>query len=497
MHLINKALKGMDMMKIGRNAPCPCGSGKKYKNCCLNKQSPPSQALYYRRLSEAHDRLVGRLMSHAKRTFGEEAVFVAMHEFLLWPESEEDFGEDAFDRVGPLFWPWLLFNWEYDASDVGLELPCPEGRTVAELYAEERGNRLDPLERKLIENINRNPYSFWEVLRVESGKGMKLLDVLRETPIEVEERSGSNYVQPGDLLFGRAVSVDDLGMLIGLSPTIIPPGRKPDIIQLRKKLRRGRSAVSIEALVEWDVEIRELYFRIDQSLHTRPQLCNTDGDPMEFHRLIYQISSAEEAFGKLCDLCVTAKAEDLLANAKRDGAGRIKRIEFPWDRFGHKASPGMPNTVLGHIRINGRRLTAEVNSAARAKALRSEITARLGDHARFQADEIRDVDSMLNEAQAGGFHKKNSADHDDLMQHPEVKEQIAAMISKHWESWVNQKIPALGGKTPKQAIKSKDGREAVEALLQDAERDRNQDPLMTEANRKGTRRVRELLGLNK
>lgn len=22
--------------KIGRNDPCPCGSGKKYKNCCLN-----------------------------------------------------------------------------------------------------------------------------------------------------------------------------------------------------------------------------------------------------------------------------------------------------------------------------------------------------------------------------------------------------------------------------------------------------------------------------
>jgi len=24
--------------KIGRNEPCPCGSGKKYKQCCLNKQ---------------------------------------------------------------------------------------------------------------------------------------------------------------------------------------------------------------------------------------------------------------------------------------------------------------------------------------------------------------------------------------------------------------------------------------------------------------------------
>ena len=24
--------------KIGRNDPCPCGSGKKYKNCCLRKE---------------------------------------------------------------------------------------------------------------------------------------------------------------------------------------------------------------------------------------------------------------------------------------------------------------------------------------------------------------------------------------------------------------------------------------------------------------------------
>jgi hypothetical protein len=24
-------------IKVGRNDPCPCGSGKKYKKCCLNK----------------------------------------------------------------------------------------------------------------------------------------------------------------------------------------------------------------------------------------------------------------------------------------------------------------------------------------------------------------------------------------------------------------------------------------------------------------------------
>jgi tetratricopeptide (TPR) repeat protein len=30
------------MVKIGRNDPCPCGSGKKYKKCCLAKR--PSRA---------------------------------------------------------------------------------------------------------------------------------------------------------------------------------------------------------------------------------------------------------------------------------------------------------------------------------------------------------------------------------------------------------------------------------------------------------------------
>lgn len=29
--------KSVRKMKVGRNDPCPCGSGKKYKYCCLNK----------------------------------------------------------------------------------------------------------------------------------------------------------------------------------------------------------------------------------------------------------------------------------------------------------------------------------------------------------------------------------------------------------------------------------------------------------------------------
>lgn len=43
-HTVTKEEMKLDKLKksIGRNSLCPCGSGKKYKNCCLNKQEKKS-----------------------------------------------------------------------------------------------------------------------------------------------------------------------------------------------------------------------------------------------------------------------------------------------------------------------------------------------------------------------------------------------------------------------------------------------------------------------
>ncbi|MCP4719740.1 MAG: hypothetical protein GY860_09830 [Desulfobacteraceae bacterium] len=30
--------QGKSLVKIGRNEKCPCGSGKKYKKCCMRKK---------------------------------------------------------------------------------------------------------------------------------------------------------------------------------------------------------------------------------------------------------------------------------------------------------------------------------------------------------------------------------------------------------------------------------------------------------------------------
>ena len=36
---VNPSITPQDKQRIGRNAPCPCGSGKKFKKCCINKSS--------------------------------------------------------------------------------------------------------------------------------------------------------------------------------------------------------------------------------------------------------------------------------------------------------------------------------------------------------------------------------------------------------------------------------------------------------------------------
>ena len=69
------------------------------------------------------------------------------------------------------------------------------------------------------------------------------------------------------------------------------------------------------------------------------------------------------------------------------------------------------------------------------------------------------------------------------------------MILKHWEGWVDLKLPALNNQAPRQAIKTSDGREAVEALLSEAERGRGIDEDLDALNREGVRKVREILRL--
>jgi hypothetical protein len=72
-------------MKTGRNDPCPCGSGKKYKHCCLNAgsvQADPPVDLTWRRLRELLDGYPTKMLRFITEAYGPLAVHEAWNEFM-------------------------------------------------------------------------------------------------------------------------------------------------------------------------------------------------------------------------------------------------------------------------------------------------------------------------------------------------------------------------------------------------------------------------------
>src|SRR5438046_5408903 len=61
--------------RIGRNDPCPCGSGRKYKRCCLARDEAPE--LLRLRMRRAEGRLVPQVVAYAHERYGYDLVTAA------------------------------------------------------------------------------------------------------------------------------------------------------------------------------------------------------------------------------------------------------------------------------------------------------------------------------------------------------------------------------------------------------------------------------------
>jgi tetratricopeptide (TPR) repeat protein len=87
------------MAKIGRNAPCPCGSGKKYKKCCLplqdtSRSQQNEQMLYSIEDMDDLDRLSNSVLDLIHEGRLDEAEQTS-HELLSrYPDQV-----DGFDRL--------------------------------------------------------------------------------------------------------------------------------------------------------------------------------------------------------------------------------------------------------------------------------------------------------------------------------------------------------------------------------------------------------------
>jgi len=251
----------MQNKKISRNAPCPCGSGKKYKLCCMNQDLTHDPERLWRQLRQINDKFVNDLLIYARKTFQDFAILEAWDYFFNY---RQDFKYSLDSPQNQAFIPWYLYNWQPEEEENGDTF---EGLGIAQSYLKKYQSRLTEMERRFIEITCAENFSFYEVLQCQPGTGFLVRDILLEREINVIERSGSTLAKKGDIYFGRAIQFDQVGMLVGCGAVIIPTRYKTLIIDLRANIRTISDPITVDDLHDWDLEIRDLYFDIFNQMH--------------------------------------------------------------------------------------------------------------------------------------------------------------------------------------------------------------------------------------
>jgi hypothetical protein len=474
----------------GRNDPCPCGSGKKFKRCCLTAV-PASNSGPWRDQRDASGRLSQAMLSFAMRSFDEELLDA----WLDFNQDESPLTIEEDVSEGQIFIPYLLFDW--DPQPRQRRNQPPAGGLVTRTYLSEHPDHLSELERLILEQAITQPLSFYEVVRSDPEEGIRLRDVLIGGETEVTERTASQILRPGDLAYGQLCRLPELVSLGRMAPHVIPPGRKAAIVQLRAKLRKKISRQNRELaaadLLRYREEIRTVYLNLRDAMRTPPRLTNTDGDPLLLHTLTFRAGSAHAAFEALAPLERGVSKKELMESAEFGDNGELRRVEISWLKRGNRMHKDWDNTVLGHITISGRSVVVEVNSEKRAARIRQEIERRLGILVVHEKTVTQSPEAMLRKRERGRAAPKRASGV-GLSPIPEMDEQVRAAFQHQVENWIHQKVPVLGGRTPLEAIADADGKEIVESLLLDWERQNETitDPQVFRPDISGLRRLLNL-----
>ncbi len=183
------------MSKPGRNDPCYCGSGKKYKQCHLREDQAEEQE---------------------RREQADAARFLRLD--LARFARGDRFTAD-YERALPLYW-----NNYYDAGNAGemsqfealrfldwfvFDYALEDGGRILEVYQAEAEEKLKPSEKKLLESWMDVPAAGAYELTDYEGQNLQLRNFVTDETFEAFEAGGKGNVGIGELVLTRLVPVSE------------------------------------------------------------------------------------------------------------------------------------------------------------------------------------------------------------------------------------------------------------------------------------------------
>ena len=478
----------------GRNDPCPCGSGKKFKKCCGLSQSQGGFVQTPESWFPLSER-TGTLWDD----YMEVIPMVAMYgkKIMDFDEDGQEFKKAVSDFekqflpgekggiIDSFFMSWMHFDLRFGIS---LE-------TVAErLLSDPMISKLDEPGPTYIRQLSESYLTFFEIVSFASKKDEVTVEELgtgkRFTVLHVQELF-EIVPAPGEIWFARRVGTPDRSIFY-TTPYIYEPETlaqfKRVVLNQEKDFRKSPRAPLFPT---------ERHFAESQK-ETAPfwawYICQgemTDLSQIPFHDLV--TTDGEE----FVFMEIHFRVKDEAALRKRLSALRSfqydkKDDSWIWLKAKSRKYPDAPSTILGHFSIQGDRLIAETNSQERAFRLRSKLKGHLRNLIAYEKTLYRDPFDMPElspeeiEAREKASRKLNSR--------PEIQEAHKKNLEHHYFNvWPKTKLPALDGLTPLQAAKKESARPKLEALIDDFERMQNERT--SEMPKFNINKLRRLLGL--
>ncbi len=193
-------------MRVGRNDPCPCGSGKKYKNCCMLKERADQSAGVV--AQRDYEELLDQMLVYSQGPSYQVDLASAFN--LYW---NGDYGDPAQVQLPQLdllrFFEWYVFDFVTWKSQ----------KRITELVLE--SERLTPSKRAMLSGWLEARASAYTVVDVSPGRSILLHDLLGDGEQRVQDAILSTIVQAEDVLVGRILRVGDAGRL-AFAPTLLP-----------------------------------------------------------------------------------------------------------------------------------------------------------------------------------------------------------------------------------------------------------------------------------
>ncbi|WP_449245424.1 SEC-C metal-binding domain-containing protein [Desulfobacca acetoxidans] len=462
------------MDKIGRNAPCPCGSGKKFKKCCLPKKLESQEApeTYHNYCLKVVDSLRQKILRFMKKSGHDKFIKQAFSEY--WRTLEPGLDPPKFEEKAYLeFLEWYIHDYLIPGYD----------QPIITLYL--RSNpKLPSEELQILQDWQDAYISVFQVKDIDTGKGVVAEDIFSAEEFFLSDINLSINIDKWDIITFRKIKVLNEWQLSGAGGREHPKSKeniRSFILDHFKNFKKQNPKADIPTFLRaHGYLLTQRRLTLQAKPPTIPQLFTSSGEKLEFWEARYDLGD----LSKTMDLLDRAE-EFQLTELKEDDRGNPIDIFYDWLELSNSSEkikeatppggltvksfftsgPGMEShRILGSVQLKPGQLLMTAQGKERFALGKQLIENLLNNLIKHRLDSVQSPESMLQEK-----GERNSQKIADEIPEDIKKALFKEFYDKHYREWLDSPIPALDGKTPRKAIRSKEGKRKVEDLLREME----------------------------